>query len=96
MLGSAPEELPELTDPAETQRDPKEPVEDTEHTAGTRLGGDVPISFNGGNIHSFTSDQLRPSEAPDVPIVVMTVAAKMTALGQFQLLKVLLPVIVTP
>lgn len=31
-----------------------------------------------------------------VPIVVMTVAAKMTALGQFQLLKVLLPVMVTP
>lgn len=32
----------------------------------------------------------------NTPMVVMTVAAKMTALGQFQLLKVLLPVMVTP
>lgn len=31
-----------------------------------------------------------------LPIVVITVAAKITAFGQFQLLKVLLPVIVTP
>jgi hypothetical protein len=31
-----------------------------------------------------------------LPIVVMTVAANMTALGQFQLLKVFLPVMVTP
>lgn len=31
-----------------------------------------------------------------LPIVVITVAAKITALGQFQLLKVLLPVMVTP
>lgn len=31
-----------------------------------------------------------------LPIVVITVAAKITAFGQFQLLKVLLPVMVTP
>lgn len=40
--------------------------------------------------------ELDPSLHNYLPIVVITVAAKITAFGQFQLLKVLLPVIVTP
>lgn len=44
MLGSATEELAQLTDPRQTQWDAKEPVKDAEDAALLRLGGNVSIA----------------------------------------------------
>ena len=45
VLGPATKELPQLTDPGQTQRDTEQPVEDAEDPACRCFGGNVSIAF---------------------------------------------------